>query len=80
MADGFNPQEMIDRYRERAEAVKKRNLPAVGGEERRLFIEQAERDFMDFSVIADATATLENGILTLSVDLRPPDKQSDEQS
>ena len=80
MADGFNPQEMIDRFRERAEAVKKRNLPAVGGEERRLFIEQAERDFMDFSVIADATAALENGILTLSVDLRPPDKQSDEQS
>ena len=80
MADGFNPQEMINRFRERAEAVKKRNLPAVGGEERRLFIEQAERDFMDFSVIADATATLENGILTLSVDLRPPDKQSDEQS
>ena len=80
MADGFNPQEMIDRFRERAEAVKKRNLPAVGGEQRRLFIEQAERDFMDFSVIADATATLENGILTLSVDLRPPDKQSDEQS
>ena len=80
MADGFNPQEMIDRFRERAEAVKKRNLPAVGGEERRLFIEQAERDFMDFSVNADATATLENGILTLSVDLRPPDKQSDEQS
>ena len=80
MADGFNPQVMIDRFRERAEAVKKRNLPAVGGEERRLFIEQAERDFMDFSVIADATATLENGILTLSVDLRPPDKQSDEQS
>jgi len=71
MADGFNPQEMIDRFRERAEAVKKRNLPAVGGEERRLFIEQAERDFMDFSIIADATPTLENGVLSLVVDLRP---------
>tara|TARA_Y100001970_G_scaffold69033_1_gene88077 strand:+ start:9813 stop:10055 length:243 start_codon:yes stop_codon:yes gene_type:complete len=79
MADGFNPQEMIDRFRERAEAVKKRNLPAVGGEERRLFIEQAERDFMDFSIISDASATLENGILTLSVDLRTPDSHSDEQ-
>ena len=45
---------MIKRFRERADAVKKRNLPAVGGEERRLFIEQAERDFMDFSIIADA--------------------------
>ena len=71
MADGFNPQEMINRYRERAEAVKKRNLPAVGGEERRLFIEQAERDFMDFSIIADATPTIENGVLSLVVDLRP---------
>ncbi len=80
MTDGFNPQEMIDRFRERAEAVKKRNLPAVGGEERRLFIEQAERDFMDFSIISDASATIENGVLTLSIDLRPPDSQSDQQS
>ena len=72
MTDGFNPQEMIDRFRERAEAVKKRNLPAVGGEERRLFIEQAERDFMDFSMIADASPTMENGILNLAIDLRPP--------
>ena len=80
MTDGFNPQEMIDRFRERADAVKKRNLPAVGGEERRLFIEQAERDFMDFSIISDASATIENGVLTLSIDLRPPDNQSDQQS
>ena len=72
MADGFNPQEMIDRFRERAEAVQKRNLPAVGGEERRLFIEQAERDFMDFSIIADALPTMEDGILNLAIDLRPP--------
>ena len=80
MTDGFNPQEMIDRFRERAEAVKKRNLPAVGGEERRLFIEQAERYFMDFSIISDASATIENGVLTLSIDLRPPESQSDQQS
>ena len=72
MADGFNPQEMIDRFRERAEAVQKRNLPAVGGEERRLFIEQAERDFMDFSIIADALPTMEEGVLNLAIDLRPP--------
>ena len=72
MADGFNPQEMIDRFRERAEAVQKRKLPAVGGEERRLFIEQAERDFMDFSIIADALPTMEDGVLNLAIDLRPP--------
>ena len=73
MADGFNPQEMIERFQERADAVKKRNLPAVGGEERRLFIEQAERDFMDFSIIADASVTMDDGILTMSIDLRPPE-------
>ena len=73
MADGFNPQEMIKRFQERADAVKKRNLPAVGGEERRLFIERAERDFMDFSIIADASVTMDDGILTMSIDLRPPE-------
>ena len=73
MADGFNPQEMIKRFQERADAVKKRNLPAVGGEDRRLFIEQAERDFMDFSIIADASVTMDDGILTMSIDLRPPE-------
>ena len=73
MADGFTPQEMIKRFQERADAVKKRNLPAVGGEERRLFIEQAERDFMDFSIIADASVTMDDGILTMSIDLRPPE-------
>ncbi|HJM21546.1 MAG TPA: hypothetical protein QF409_06140 [Acidimicrobiales bacterium] len=70
MAEGLNPQEMIDRFRERAEAVQKRNLPAVGGEERRLFIEQAERDFMDFAIIADASAAIDGGVLTLTIDLR----------
>ena len=69
MADGFDPDEMIQRYKERAEAVRKRNLPAVGGEERKLFIEQAERDFMDYAIIGDATAKLEDGILTLTIDL-----------
>ena len=73
MADGFNPQEMIKRFQERADAVKKRNLPAVGGEERRLFIEQADRDFMDFTIIADASVTMDDGILTMSIDLRPPE-------
>lgn len=64
---------MIARYRERADAVKKRNLPPVGGEERQRFIRQAEEDFMDFSIIADATPELVDGVLTLTVDLRPKD-------
>ena len=73
MADGFDPDEMIARYRERAEAVRKRNLPAVGGEERKLFIEQAETDFMDYAMIGDATASFDDGVLTLTIDLRSGD-------
>jgi len=34
-------------------------------------MEQAQTDFMDFAMIGDADATLDGGILTLRVDLRP---------
>ena len=70
MSETFDPQGMINRFAERAEAVRKRNLPAVGGEERRHFIRQAEQDFMDFAMIGDAEATLVDGVLTLRIDLR----------
>jgi hypothetical protein len=75
MADAFDPNDMIARFRERADAVRKRNLPAVGGEERKLFIERAEIDFMDYAMIGDAEPTLDGGILTLTIDLRPPDQR-----
>lgn len=70
----FNPDEMIARFRDRAQAVRKRPLPPVAGEERQLFIKQAETDFRDFAIIGDATATIENGVLTLRIDLNPPSK------
>ena len=69
--DDFDPDEMIARFKERAAAVKKRNLPPVGGDERSMFIAQAQTDFRDFAIIGDAAATLEDGILTMTVDLRP---------
>ncbi|NCG41663.1 MAG: hypothetical protein GWP30_11870 [Actinobacteria bacterium] len=71
MSDVFEPQDLVDRFKERAEAVRKRNLPAVGGEERKHLIQQAELDFLDYGLIADAVPTLDNGILTLTIDLRP---------
>ncbi|MEZ5227904.1 MAG: hypothetical protein R2710_14895 [Acidimicrobiales bacterium] len=58
MAESFDVDAMIERYRQRAEAVKKRNLPPVGGDERKAFIQQAEQDFMDYAVIADAKGEL----------------------
>ena len=62
---------MISRFKARAAAVKQRPLPPVAGEERSRFIEQAQVDFQDFALIGDATATFEDGILVLRVDLRP---------
>jgi sulfur transfer protein SufE len=64
---------MIARYKERADAVKRRPLPPVAGEERQMFLQQAQSDFQDFAMIGDADASLEDGILVLRIDLRPPD-------
>ena len=69
----FEPSEMIARYKERAAAVKRRPLPPVAGEERQMFLQQAQSDFQDFAMIGDAEASLEDGILVLRIDLRPPD-------
>jgi hypothetical protein len=62
---------MIRRFRERAEAVRKRSLPPVEGPERQRFLDAARVDFQDYAMIADATATLTDGILRLEIDLRP---------
>ena len=63
---------MLQRFRERAAAVRTWTLPPVGGEERQRFIDQAQDDLMDFGVVGDAEAILDDGVLTLRIDLRPP--------
>jgi hypothetical protein len=72
MAGQFDPTEMIARFKERASAVKRRPLPPVAGEERQMFLSQAQTDFQDFAMIGDANAAIEDGFLVLRVDLRPP--------
>jgi hypothetical protein len=76
MAD-FDADAMIERFRERAKAVKQRNLPPVAGPERTKFIQQAQADFQDYAMLGDAEASLEDGVLVLRVDLRPPDQAGD---
>jgi hypothetical protein len=71
----FDAQAMIDRFRRRAEAVRQRGLPPVEGAERERFREQAQVDYMDFAMVGDATAELVDGVLTLSIDLRPPERR-----
>ena len=63
---------MVRRFQERAEAVRKRGLPPVEGPERLRFIEAARLDFQDYAMIGDATVAIEDGILHLRIDLRPP--------
>jgi len=75
VAEDFDPEAMVQRFKERAQAVKSRPLPPVAGPDKKRFLERAQTDFMDFAIIGDATATLEDGILTLRVDLRPEGRE-----
>jgi hypothetical protein len=69
--DQLDVESMLGRFRERAEAVQRRPLPPVAGPERQQFLERAQLDFQDFAMIGDATWSFVDGILTLTVDLRP---------
>ena len=71
MGDTLDVDAMIKRFQDRAAAVKRRPLPPVAGEERQRFIQQAQDDFLDFAIIGDADAQVEDGVLVLRVDLRP---------
>jgi hypothetical protein len=71
IADEFDVNAMIQRFQARARAVRQRALPPVEGAERKRFMDQARLDFQDYAMIGDAVARLEDGVLTLTVDLRP---------
>ena len=71
MPDQFDPHAMVERFRARADAVKSRGLPPIEGPDRERFKKQAQADFMDFAMLGDAEPSIEDGILTLRVDLRP---------
>lgn len=73
MADALDIEAMLQRFRDRSVAVKRRNLPPVAGPDRSRLIEQAQLDFQDFAIVGDAVASIEDGVLTLRVDLRPSD-------
>lgn len=76
MGDSLDVDGMIQRFRDRAQAVRSRPLPPVAGEERMRFVRQAELDFQDFAIVGDAEGTIEDGILVLRIDLRPPDQRT----
>ena len=59
MAEELDVEAMIQRFRDRAAAVRQRNLPPVAGPERTKFVQQAQADFQDFAMIGDAEGSLE---------------------
>ena len=65
----FNVEEFINRYKERAEAVKRRSIPPVGGADRAAFIKQAEIDFQDYMIIADSEFKVEKDYLVFKYKL-----------
>ena len=50
----FNINEFQKRFEERADAVKNRHMPPIGGDERLAFIKQAEKDYQDYMIISDS--------------------------
>ncbi len=71
MAEELDVDAMIARFQARAKAVRQRGIPPVEGPERKRFLDQARIDFQDYAIIGDAEGSIEDGVLTLTVDLRP---------
>ncbi len=67
--DTLDIDAMLQRFRDRAAAVRDRPLPPVAGPERQQFIDAAQLDFQDFSIVGDASWEFDNGVLTLRVAL-----------
>ncbi|MDH3308951.1 MAG: hypothetical protein OEO77_15735 [Acidimicrobiia bacterium] len=65
----FDVDAMLERFKERADAVKDRPFPPVEGEVRKQFIAQAETDHLDYALIGSAAWSVENGQLVLRIPL-----------
>jgi hypothetical protein len=71
MTDQLDVDAMLQRFRDRAAAVRERSLPPVAGPEREKFVEASQLDHQDFAMIGDATWEFADGVLTLRIDLKP---------
>jgi hypothetical protein len=67
--DELDIDAMMARFRDRAGAVRERPLPPVAGPQRENFVRQAQLDFQDYAMLADATWDFTDGVLTLTIDL-----------
>jgi hypothetical protein len=70
----FDPDAMLQRFRDRAAATRDRALPPVTGEGRKAFMAQREVDFTDYALVGAAEWAIEDGFLVLRIDMRPQDQ------
>jgi hypothetical protein len=65
----LNVDEFIERFRQRADAVKDRGVPPLEGDARRQWIASAESDYMDYSLVGRAEWSVEDEALVLRIPL-----------
>ena len=65
----FDVDAFLERFRARAQAVRDRGIPPLEGDARRLFIESAQQDFLDYSLVSDASWAVEDGALVMRIEL-----------
>lgn len=61
--------DFLKRFADRAAAVRERGVPPLEGEARKAFIDAAEKDYLDYSLIASAAWEVEDGSLVLRIPL-----------
>ncbi len=62
-------EEFLARFRSRADAVKERGIPPLEGEARQQFIQQAEKDYLDYLLVGQSSWSIEEGSLVLKIPL-----------
>lgn len=57
----------LERFQKRAEAVRERGVPPLEGSARKQFIDSAEKDYLDYSLVGSASWSLDGGDLVLRI-------------
>jgi hypothetical protein len=65
----FDVNAFLQRFRDRAAAVRERGIPPLEGDARRAFIASAEQDHLDYMLVASASWSVEDAELVLRIPL-----------
>lgn len=69
----FDVDAMLQRFKDRATAVRERPLPPVAGDERKKFVDQAQTDYTDYALISNASWEIDDTHLILKIPLQGGD-------